>query len=94
MLGSIDYMDWEWVNCPKAWHGKFGRVGENNDLFVLNNSPLFDNLLDDIAPVGSFEVNVVTFPYGYYLADVIYPRWASFVKTFTAVRDEKNDVFK
>nr|GEY86764.1 hypothetical protein [Tanacetum cinerariifolium] len=27
-------------------------AGANNDLSVLNNSPLFDDLLDDIAPVA------------------------------------------
>nr|GEW21178.1 hypothetical protein [Tanacetum cinerariifolium] len=39
----------------------FGVSGANNDLTVLNNSPLFDNLLDDIAPVAPFECNGVTF---------------------------------
>nr|GEV78385.1 hypothetical protein [Tanacetum cinerariifolium] len=72
MLGSIDCMHWEWINFPKAWHRQFGR-GANNDLTVLNHSPLFDDLLDDIAPVVSYEVNGVTFQKGYYLADGIYP---------------------
>nr|GEW07806.1 reverse transcriptase domain-containing protein [Tanacetum cinerariifolium] len=30
-------------------------AGANNDLTVLNNSSLFDNLLNDIAPVAPFE---------------------------------------
>ncbi|GJZ43248.1 ALP1-like protein isoform X1 [Tanacetum coccineum] len=68
--------------------------GANNDLTVLNHSPLFDDLLDDIAPVVPLEVNGVTFKKGYYLADGIYPQWAVFVKSFTIARDERNDVFK
>nr|GEV97267.1 hypothetical protein [Tanacetum cinerariifolium] len=36
----------------------------NNDLTVLNNSLLFDELLDDIAPMVTFEVNMVTFEKG------------------------------
>ncbi|GJS99376.1 peptidyl-prolyl cis-trans isomerase CYP40-like protein [Tanacetum coccineum] len=32
------------------WHAFFGVAGANNDFTVLNNSPLFDDLLDDIAP--------------------------------------------
>ena len=39
----------------------FRVVGTNNDLTVLYNSSLFDDLLDDIAPVALFEVNRVTF---------------------------------
>ncbi|GJW83125.1 ALP1-like protein isoform X1 [Tanacetum coccineum] len=93
MLGSIDCMHWEWRNCPKAWHGQFGR-GANNDLTVLNNSPLFDDLLDGIDPVAPFECNGVTFEKGYYLADDIYPQWASFVKSFTVASSEKNVLYK
>ncbi|GKE87329.1 ALP1-like protein isoform X1 [Tanacetum coccineum] len=44
-----------------------------NDISVLNNSPLFDDLIDDIAPVAPFKVNGVTFQQGYYLANEIYP---------------------
>nr|GEZ04086.1 hypothetical protein [Tanacetum cinerariifolium] len=76
------------------WHAFFGVAGANNDLTVLNHSPLFDDLLDDIASVVSFEVNKVTFEIGYYLADGIYPQWAAFVKSFTVARDERNAVFK
>ncbi|GKC27450.1 transcription elongation factor SPT6 [Tanacetum coccineum] len=99
MLDSIDCMHWEWINCPKAWHGQFERgdkkyltimleavasydlwiwhvffgvAGANNDLTVLNHSPLFDDLLDDIAQVVPYDVNGVTFEKGYYLADGIY----------------------
>ncbi|GJZ96326.1 ALP1-like protein, partial [Tanacetum coccineum] len=57
-------------------------AGANNDITVLNNSPLFDDLLDDIALVAPFEVNGVTFQQGYYMADKIYPQWSSFVKSF------------
>nr|GFA34151.1 hypothetical protein [Tanacetum cinerariifolium]GFA34171.1 hypothetical protein [Tanacetum cinerariifolium] len=45
----------------------------NNDLTVLNHSPLFDDILDDIATVVPFEANRVTFEKCYYLADRIYP---------------------
>ncbi|GKA49844.1 ALP1-like protein isoform X1 [Tanacetum coccineum] len=39
------------------WHAFFGVAGANKDINVLDNSPLFDNLLDDIAPVAPFVVN-------------------------------------
>ncbi|GKB48095.1 ALP1-like protein [Tanacetum coccineum] len=76
------------------WHAFFGVAGANNDLTVLNHSPLFDDLLDDIALVVPFEVNRVTFEKGYYLADGIYLQWEALVKSFTVARDERNAVFK
>nr|GEZ72057.1 ribosomal protein [Tanacetum cinerariifolium] len=68
--------------------------GTNNDLTVLNNSSLFDDLLDDIAHVAPFECTRVTFEKGYYLADGIYPQWSSFAKSFTVANSEKNALFK
>ncbi|GJR45714.1 gypsy type transposase [Tanacetum coccineum] len=76
------------------WHAFFGVTGANNDLTVLNNSPLYDNLLDSIALVAPFECNGVAFEKGYYLADGIYPQWSSFVKSFTIANSEKNALFK
>ncbi|GJX79741.1 ribonuclease H-like domain-containing protein [Tanacetum coccineum] len=69
-------------------------AGANNDLTVLNNSSLFDDLLDSIGPVAPFECNGVTFEKGYNLADDIYPQWASFVKSFTVTSSEKNVLYK
>ncbi|GJW25888.1 ALP1-like protein [Tanacetum coccineum] len=88
MLGSIDCMHWEWKNCP------IGVAGANNDINVLDNSSLFNDLLDDKAPVAPYVVNGVGFKKGYYLADGIYPQWATFVKSFTVVNDAKHAYFK
>nr|GEY77325.1 protein ALP1-like isoform X1 [Tanacetum cinerariifolium] len=55
------------------WHAFYGIVGVNNDINILDNSPLFDNLLDDLAPAVSYVVNGVEYRNGYYLADGIYP---------------------
>ncbi|GJV04737.1 ALP1-like protein [Tanacetum coccineum] len=76
------------------WHAFYGMAGANNDINVLDNSPLFDDLLDDLAPVVSYVVNGVQYRNGYYLADGIYPEWASFVKSFTVATDPKHTYFK
>ncbi|GJU00293.1 ALP1-like protein [Tanacetum coccineum] len=60
----------------------------NNDINVLDNSPLFDDLLDDKAPVAPYVVNGVGF------ADGIYQQWATFVKSFTVANDAKHAYFK
>ncbi|GJZ03163.1 ALP1-like protein isoform X1 [Tanacetum coccineum] len=76
------------------WHAFYGMTGANNDINVLDNSPLFDDLLDDLAPVVPYVVNGVEYRNGYYLADGIYPEWASFVKSFTVATDPKHTYFK
>ncbi|GKE03269.1 ALP1-like protein [Tanacetum coccineum] len=76
------------------WHAFLEVAGAYNDITVLNNSPLFDDLIDDIAPVAPFKVNGVTFQQGYYLANEIYPQWSSFVKSFSVANSEKNALFK
>nr|GEV12551.1 hypothetical protein [Tanacetum cinerariifolium] len=76
------------------WHAFYGIAGVNNDINVLDNSPLFDDLLDDLAHVVLYVVNGVEYRNGYYLADGIYPEWASFVKLFTVATDPKHAYFK
>ncbi|GJT46354.1 ALP1-like protein [Tanacetum coccineum] len=76
------------------WHAFFGVAGANNDINVLDNSSLFDDLLDDKAHVAPYVVNGVGFEKGYYLADGIYPQWATFVKSFTVANDAKHAYFK
>nr|GEZ72579.1 protein ALP1-like [Tanacetum cinerariifolium] len=51
------------------WHAFFGVAGANNDINILDNSPLFDDLLNDTAPVVPYVVNGVGYEKGYYLAD-------------------------
>ncbi|GJU87540.1 RNA-directed DNA polymerase, eukaryota [Tanacetum coccineum] len=86
MLGSIDSVADQklWI-----WHAYFGVPGANNDLNVLYGSPLFDDVLFDMALEAPFVVNGRTYKKGYYLADGIYPTWSLFVKTFSIARDEK-----
>ncbi|XP_024178011.1 uncharacterized protein LOC112183931 [Rosa chinensis] len=55
--------------------------GACNDLNVLAKSPLFDELTACTAPLVQFQVNNRAHNLGYYLADGIYPRWATFLKT-------------
>nr|GEY23659.1 protein ALP1-like [Tanacetum cinerariifolium] len=69
-------------------------AGANNDINVLNNFSLFDDLLDDLAHAVPCVVNGVEYRNGYYLADGIYPEWASFVKSFTVATDPKHTYFK
>ncbi|XP_042016148.1 uncharacterized protein LOC121764151, partial [Salvia splendens] len=65
------------------WHAYFGVAGSNNDLNVLNESPLFNDLCAGRAPNVEFTANHRRYSMGYYLADGIYPRWPVFVKTIT-----------
>ncbi|GJX75209.1 ALP1-like protein isoform X1 [Tanacetum coccineum] len=91
MLGNIDCMHWEWKNCPVSWQGQYDA---NNDINVLDNSSLFDDLLNDTTPVVPYVVNGVGYEKEYYLADGIYPQWATFVKYFTVANDAKHAYFK
>nr|GEY74889.1 protein ALP1-like [Tanacetum cinerariifolium] len=63
-------------------------------MITVNNSPLFDDLLDDLAHVVPYVVNGVEYRNGYYLADGVYPELASFVKSFTVATDPNHMYFK
>lgn len=55
------------------WHAFFNLPGGNNDLNVLDRSPLVANLFRGEASCFSFHVNGKTYPRYYLLADGIYP---------------------
>ncbi|XP_071727912.1 uncharacterized protein [Rutidosis leptorrhynchoides] len=63
-------------------------AGSNNDINVLNHSPLFDSLKKDRAAPSQFEVNGHVYPFGYYLADGIYPDWTTLMKGYSTPIDE------
>ena len=75
MLEAVASYD-RWI-----WHAFFGTPGSNNDLNVLNQSPLFTQVLQGRAPEVKFTINGSEYNMAYYLADGIYPEWATFVKT-------------
>ncbi|XP_071715007.1 uncharacterized protein [Rutidosis leptorrhynchoides] len=64
------------------WHAYFGVAGSNNDINVLNNIDLFNSMLSEEMPDVPYHINGVQYRRGYYLADDIYPTWATFVKGF------------
>lgn len=70
------------------WHAFFGAAGSLNDINVLDQSPLFYNLITGVAPGQEFICNNSTYKYGYYLVDGIYLQWATLVKSFTSVQTE------
>ncbi|XP_017250657.1 uncharacterized protein LOC108221279 [Daucus carota subsp. sativus] len=75
------------------WHAFFGVAGSNNDINVLERSPLFDEVLEGRAPEINYTLNGNNYNLGYYLADGIYPEWATFVKTIPRPQGEKRKLF-
>ncbi|XP_031099845.1 uncharacterized protein LOC116004044 [Ipomoea triloba] len=76
------------------WHAFFGVAGAMNDINVLNQSPLFNDVLQGYAPEVNFTVNGTDYKRGYYLTDGIYPQWSMFVKSFPCPVDPKRILFK
>jgi hypothetical protein len=75
------------------WHAFFGVAGSNNDINVLNQSNVFNDILEGQTPTVQYIVNSHPYNMGYYLADGIYPEWATFVKTIPMPLGEKRKLF-
>ncbi|XP_042425772.1 uncharacterized protein LOC122013582 [Zingiber officinale] len=87
--------------CSKPLHLRtcgydafFGIAGSRNDINVLNESPLFNDVLQGNAPEVNFTINNTQYTKEYYLTDEIYPEWATFVKSFPCPQDPKRKIFK
>ncbi|XP_022030741.1 protein ALP1-like [Helianthus annuus] len=64
------------------WHAFYGPSGSQNDINVLQQSPLFLTQRNGTAPKCPFYVNNHLYKRGYYLTNGIYPTWSVFVKSF------------
>nr|GEZ27758.1 protein ALP1-like isoform X1 [Tanacetum cinerariifolium] len=70
------------------WHAFFGVAGSNNDVNVLRQSPVLNDL--KVRNEVPFVANDVTYKWGYYLTDGIYPEWAVLMKSIS--QPGSNDV--
>jgi hypothetical protein len=77
----------------RIWHAFFGVAGSNNDINVLNKSPLFIQKLRGEAPRVQYVVNGKQYDIGYYLADGIYPEWAAIMKTIPSPQNDKDKCY-
>ncbi|XP_057760907.1 uncharacterized protein LOC130981326 [Arachis stenosperma] len=75
------------------WHAFFGVSGSNNDINVLDRSPMFDDIINDHALEVNYTINGNNYTMGYYLVDGIYPEWAIFVKLISKPQGEKRKLF-
>jgi hypothetical protein len=85
-------MHWQCHNCLVGWQGQFTQgdikyptiilevAGSNNDINVLNQSPLLIDVIRGHTHEVSFTVNGCEHHMGYYLTDGIYPSWPVFMK--------------
>uniref|UniRef100_A0A0D3CHV2 Nuclease HARBI1 n=1 Tax=Brassica oleracea var. oleracea TaxID=109376 RepID=A0A0D3CHV2_BRAOL len=75
------------------WHAFFGAPGTMNDLNILDRSPVFDDIINGIAPEVNFYVNGREYHLAYYLTDGIYPNWATFIQSIRLPQGPKNSLF-
>ncbi|XP_074323093.1 uncharacterized protein LOC141660034 [Apium graveolens] len=75
------------------WYAFFGMPGSFNNINVLDQSDLFNELRAGVAPSARFVINGREYGMGYYLADGIYPKWATIVQRIRAPNDRKKAHF-
>jgi hypothetical protein len=95
--GQFQDMDWHKSIILEAitnkslwtWHTFFSLHRGNNDINVLNRSPLVTNMFKGESTSLIFSVNGFMCPRYYMLVDGIYPRWSCFVQRVHEPQDEK-----
>ncbi|XP_028095019.1 uncharacterized protein LOC114295038 [Camellia sinensis] len=75
------------------WHAFFGLPRSHNDINVLERSTVFTELAQGCASPVNYTINGNEYTLEYYLADCIYPPWATFVKTIPCPQGNKKKHF-
>ena len=75
------------------WHAYIGMPGSNNDINVVDRSPLLTNMLKGKAPNVEFSVNGNQYSMCYLLCDGIYPDWSIFMKTISEPQGRKRQLY-
>ena len=71
------------------WHAFFGVPGSNNDINVLQWSPLLTQIISNTSPVEEWSCNGTVRRQTYFLADGIYPQWRIFAKPISKPNSAK-----
>lgn len=76
------------------WHAFFGVAGCNNDITVLDASPLICKISSGEYPIAcEYEINKARRNKRYWLADGIYPKYPSFVHSILNPRDRNKSYY-
>ena len=75
------------------WHFFFGMPGSQNDINVLNASPLIAKLLKEEFYVPPYIINGTERNWPIFLVDNIYPRWRPFLKSIKSPTNPKDRLF-
>ena len=87
-IGLEAVVDWRlWF-----WHSFFGFPGTQNDINVLDQSNLFENMVNGVAPAVHFVVNM--YEMGDYLTDGIYLTWSVLMQSIGFRNGHKEQLFE
>ncbi|XP_047314692.1 uncharacterized protein LOC124918693 [Impatiens glandulifera] len=75
------------------WDAFFGPPGSHNDINVLERSHVFSEITSGEGYPVDYSINGHNYNMGYYLADGIYPPWATFVKSIHLPMNRKTKHF-